>query len=241
MSWKRNTYRFGLVLVLLLANFTATAAAQSTSPNYRVDEYSFNTGGELNACSNGYCSRQSAGETAAGNTKSSSYQAQAGFNTSDVPVLEVAVNGSVDLGVLTPTSTGSGTANIQVRTYLSSGYDLIIAGSPPKMGSESLDVMNATGVQQGVEQFGINLRDNATPNVGTDPVQIPDSSFSFGLPTADYNVPDSYKYADGAIIAHSDSSSGQTNYTLAMVANIAANTPPGIYTTNLSVVAVSVF
>jgi hypothetical protein len=146
MSWKRNTYRFGLVLVLLLANFTATAAAQSTSPNYRVDEYSFNTGGELNACSNGYCSRQSAGETAAGNTKSSSYQAQAGFNTSDVPVLEVAVNGSVDLGVLTPTSTGSGTANIQVRTYLSSGYDLIIAGSPPKMGSESLDVMNATSV-----------------------------------------------------------------------------------------------
>jgi hypothetical protein len=225
-----------------VSGVSAVTTAQSTSTNYRVDEYYFGTGGELNACSSSYCAKQSAGEAAVGNTTSTNYQAQGGFNTTDVPLLEVAVNGSIDLGILDTSLTHTGVASIQVRTYLASGYNMIISGSAPTYGSNTLTTLAApTPSQTGVEQFGINLRDNATPNVGVDPAQYPDSSFSFGVPAADYNIPDSFTYNNGAIIASSNKSSGRTDYTLSMIANIKPSTPAGQYTTNLSVVVVPTF
>jgi len=218
------------------------AAAQSTSPNYRVDEYYFGTGGELESCSGNYCSKQSAGELAAGHTQSANYQAQVGFNTSDTPILEVAVNGTVNFGLLDPDTTATGTANVQVRTYLSSGYDMVIAGSAPKINSHTLNSSAFSGPSTpGQEQFGINLVKNTSPNVGDNPQQVPDGSFSFGLPTSNYSVENEFAYQDGAPVASSTSSSGQTNYTISFIANMANNTPAGKYTTDLSVVVVAKF
>lgn len=218
------------------------AAAQSTSPNYRVDEYYFGTGGELNACSGNYCSKQSAGELAVGRTASANYQAQVGFNTSDTPILEVAVNGSVNFGELEQNTTGTGTANVQVRTYLSSGYNMIIAGSAPKINSHTMATPNTpTPSTPGTEQFGINLVDNSSPDIGDNPEQVPDGSFSFGIPTANYNISNQFMYQNGAIVASSNTSSGQTNYTLSFIANMSKTTPAGVYTTDLSVVVVAAF
>lgn len=242
MSWKRNTFASLVLVVGSVVALAGVAAAQSSSSNYRVNEYFFGSGGELEACSDSYCSKQSAGELAVGNTSSSSYQANAGFNTTSDPILEVAVNGSVDFGVLSTNATATGTANVQVRTYLASGYNMIIAGVPPTYSGHSLDPVSAgTEADPGTEQFGINLRNNSSPNIGIDPEQVPDSTFSFGLPTADYNVPNEFKYQDRDTIAYSDSSSGQTNYTLSMIANMSNLTAAGRYETKLSIVVVPVF
>lgn len=59
--------------------------AQSSSTNYKVEESFFGTGGELDASSTNYRAKQAAGETAVGNTASTNFQAQAGFNTTDQP------------------------------------------------------------------------------------------------------------------------------------------------------------
>jgi hypothetical protein len=242
MSWTRNILQGCLVCLLLVVVGVSAASAQSTSTNYRVDEYFFGNGGELEACSASYCSKQSAGETTVGNTASTNYQSQAGFNTTQDPMLEVAVNGAINFGVLDPGDTKFGSADIQVRTYLASGYNMFIAGPPPMSGSSDLNAMAAPAASQvGLEQFGINLRNNSTPDIGVDPVQVPSTEFSFGIPSGDYNTADTYKYTDGDIIAFSNSSSGQTNYTLSAIANIAASTPAGLYTTALSVVVVSAF
>lgn len=235
----------GLVAPLLLV-FSSTALAQSSSTNYMVNEYFFGSGGELEACSDAYCSKQSAGETAVGNTSSNLYDAQAGFNTTDEPVLEVMTSGSVDFGVLSANETKSGSVAVQVRTYLASGYTMRITGPAPTMSSNEethslISPSTPTAPAAGTEQFGVNLRANNTPSVGADPVQVPDSSFSFGLLTTDYNTPDLYMYSDGAPVAYSDSSSGQTNYTVSMIANMSNLTPAGKYTTNLSVVVTSTF
>lgn len=231
-----------VLAVVPMAGVAGLAAAQSTSPNYRVDEYYFGTGGELDASSQNYRAKQSAGELGVGNTKSSSYQAQVGFNTTDVPMLEVAVNGDVDFGILDTETTAIGTANIQVRTYLASGYNMIIAGPAPTYAGKALNSPSMpTAAQPGTEQFGINLVDNSSPNIGTNPEQVPDNTFSFGLPTANYITPNEFMYQDGDTVAHSNSSSGQTNYTLSMIANMSNATPAGRYTTGLSVVVVAAF
>lgn len=241
MGWKQTFTSLVLIAVSVIV-VGGVAAAQSTSPNYRVDEYFFGSGGELEACSGDYCAKQSVGELAAGRTASANYQAQVGFNTSDTPILEVAVNGNINFGELAPNTTATGVANVQVRTYLSSGYNMIIAGSAPRINSHTMATPNMpTPSVPGTEQFGINLVDNSSPDVGDDPEQVPDSSFSFGVPTANYNIPDQFMYHDGAIVASSNMSSGQTNYTISFIANISKNTPAGKYTTDLSVIVVAAF
>lgn len=241
MSWKQTVLSGALVAVSVTL-MSASVYAQSTSNNYRVNEFFFGTGGELEACSDSYCSKQAAGETTVGSASSDNFMVQAGFNTSDVPLLEVAVNGSVDFGVLSPNSTATGFATVQVRTYLASGYTMRVVGPAPSISNASLDgALSPTAVIPGTEQFGINLRANTSPLVGADVVQVPDNSFSFGLPSTDYNTPDAFMYQDGDTVAYSASSSGQTNYTISMIANMSPTTPAGRYTTSLSIVVTSTF
>ena len=244
--WRMRLTPFVCIFVSLLV-LNATVAAQSSSTNYKVNEYFFGSGGELEACSGSYCSKQAAGEMTVGATESANYLAQGGFNTADEPYLEVSVNGNVDFGTLSQTSTKTGTATIQVRTYLASGYVMRLTGAPLQYttgGNTYVIASPATPTAStiGTEQFGINLRSNTNPaTFGADPVQKPDTSFSFGQPYADYNTPNFYMYQDKAPVAFSDRSSGQTEYTVSMIANISDTTVAGRYTGRVSVVVTSTF
>jgi hypothetical protein len=92
-----------------------------------------------------------------------------------------------------------------------------------------------------MEQFGINLAANTSPHIGAGPVQVPSNTYSFGAVESGYSQADLYKYSNGDAIAYSNSSSGETDYTLSMIINISAVTPGGQYTGNFSAVAVPVF
>lgn len=238
------------LLVLLLAG-GVVFAQQSQSSQYQVNEVFFGTGGELNACSTTYCSKQSAGELTVGNTNSTSYQAQAGFNTDRTPYIESTLvgTGAVDMGVLTPDVTKTGTVQFKVKAYLTSGYTVQIVGNTPTNGSESLDAMSGATSQVGSEQFGMNLRANnvatATPTTfGADATQDPDypaDPFGFGTVDATYNTTNNFTYLSGDIIASSTKSSSFTLYTISYIANISAVTPGGTYQTNQSIVATATF
>jgi hypothetical protein len=237
----------GLVVACLsLVVVSGTAlAAQSSSNNYQVNEVFFGNGGELNACSDNFCSRQSAGETAVGNTSSNNYQAQGGFNTSDEPLLEVYVNGGTyDLGILDTADVKSVAPTFIIRNYLSNGYVVHITGNAPtnNSGGHSLQAMTvASPSQPGAEQFGLNVVANSDPSAGADPQQIPDSSFGFGIAETGYDTPNYFKFVDGDIIASSPKSSGTTLYTMTAIANISPATPGGAYGGSLSVVVVPTF
>jgi hypothetical protein len=243
----RKTSWFRLLLLVLPACAVliggSTAYAQSSSTNYKVEETYFGNGGELNACSSAYCAKQSAGETAVGRTSGASYEAWAGFNTTDAPFLEFSVAaGSVDLGNLDTSTTATASTTFRVRTYLASGYVVTAAGLPPTYGPSTIDPLaSPTASSAGTEQFGMNLRDNATPNVGADKQQIPDASFSFGQVSSDYNTPDLFKYLQGDTIAYSNNSSGETVYTVSYILNTGPITPAGQYVTDQIFVATATF
>lgn len=249
----QTLFRISLVSIVLATSWSATAvfAQQSSSSSYQVNEVFFGTGGELNACSGSYCSKQSAGELTVGNTKGTAFQAQAGFNTDRTPWLEASIVGSpdVDLGVLDTGSTKTGTVQFKVKSYLSSGYVVQIVGAPPTNSGHQLAPMSGAASSVGSEQFGMNLRANnlatASPNVfGTDPVHDPDyptEPFSFGTVSAAYNTVNSFKYNSTDTIASSVSSSSYTIYTISYIANISAVTPGGTYSTGQSIVATATF
>ena len=238
----------GASIVALLVWASPVTLAQSSSSHYKVEESFFGTGGELDASSTHYKAKQSIGETAVGNAKSQNYQFQAGFNTTDTPLLELAVDGGeYDMGFIDASKTGSAVATFSVRNYLSSGYVIQLNGNAPSLTSTSgtphtLPGMNpAAEPEAGTEQFGVNLVDNGNPDIGADVAQIPDNTYSFGSPVAGYDTANFFKFVDGDIIAFSPKSSGQTNYSLSMIANVARNTPAGQYGGHLYVQVIPTF
>jgi hypothetical protein len=245
----------GVLLAILPAIGLGTASAQqAVSPSYMVNEVFFGTGGELEACSadgNGdgtsYCSKQSAGETAVGETVSPSYKAQGGFNTNREEYLEFVVTPSqTDLGVLSTTAASVANGSFYIKNYMSNGYVVHTTSDPPRSGGSNAYTLTAlaspTGSIPGTEQFGMNLVANTAPYAsGASPVQVPDSTFSFGTVAAGYNTANAYKYAKGDIVASSTKETGQTNYTVTYLFNISNTTPAGQYTFNHNLVVTSTF
>ncbi len=224
-----------LAAVGLLIMVPAVAlAAQSASNNYQVNEVFFGSGGELNACSTSYCSKQSAGETVVGNTKSANFQANAGFNTDRTPYIEFTTsNTNVNLGTLHANSTATTTASFTVKAYLAQGYSVVNASDGPDNNGHELAAMGTLGAEPsmaGTEQFGINLRANTSPTTfGADPIQLPDNTFGFGTVALEYNTPDNYRYVKNDIVARSTKSSSYTTFTVSYVFNVSNVTPGGNY------------
>ncbi len=233
-----------LIIVLgILINPVFVMAQETCSTTYCANEYYFGTGGEIDAQSGSYRARQSTGELGIGNSSSASYGATAGFNTPSEEYLEFYVNTTdVNLGVLTTASAQTGTATFSVRNYLSSGYAVLSYGTPLTMGSYTLtNLTSPTTSSPGTEQFGINLVDNSSPDVGDDPEQIPDASFSFGEASSGYDTLNNFKYVSGDAIAESPQATGQTNYTISYLANINNLTPGGVYTMTHILIVVPTF
>ncbi len=243
---------------LFVLAFSSSASAvcgsnqQTCSSNYGVNEVFFGTGGELNACSTGstgYCSKQAAGELGVGNAVgSAAYQAQAGFNTDRTPSLTFAVTSTnLSLGTLSPGTTMTATAHFSVESYLASGYTVVAASDPPVSGAHTLQALaTPTAANSSQEQFGINLVANtvgcsAPANFGADPVQVPDSTFSFGSAATGYNTCGLFKYVKGETVASSSKSSGETDYTISYIVSISNVTPAGTYTMNQVLVATGTF
>ncbi|HUC89632.1 MAG TPA: hypothetical protein VMR45_02420 [Patescibacteria group bacterium] len=228
-------------------------AQQSQSSNYQVNEVIFGTGGELNACSSSYCSKQAAGEIAAGNTAGNVFKAQAGFNTDRQPYLAFSVAGNAtDLGTLSSVATAHTTATFAVKTYLSNGYVVQFSSDPPTNNGPNTHQMSTMATPAassiGTEQFGLNLVQNrtncATPapgNFGNDPVQVPDNTFSNGTVASDYATCGLFKYLKGDTVATSSQSSGETDYTVSFIYNISSLTPDGYYNFNGTLVATSTY
>lgn len=242
-AWKQTLRLFGLCLLTLAAPPAIVLAAQTQSSNYQLNEVFFGSGGELHACGTAYCAKQGAGDLAVGNTKSTNYQAQGGFNTDRTPYIQMSVsNTNVNLGTLTATTTKTTTATFTVKAYLSHGYTVVNASDPPTNNAYQLTTLTVpTASSIGTEQFGINLRDNTNPDVGADPAHIPNNTFSYGQVAGAYSTPDLFKYVKGETVALSTASTSDTTFTVSYLFNISRVTPGGTYTFHHVLVATGTY
>lgn len=248
----------GITAVLLFIPIAATAE-QSSSTNYQVNETFFGTGGELEASSTNYRSKQSAGELAVGAMRSTIYSAQAGFNTDRTPYIAAAtLTPSVDIGVLDASRANVGTAQFWAKAYLADGYTVQAYGGPPTNGVHTMTASATLSAStSGTEQFGINLAANnnisgamtgtplsAVGNFGSPPTQYPNYNpdpFGFGQVDSDYVTANSFKYINGDTIAYSSRSSSDTTYTISYLFNISRVTPSGTYTMAHSIVVTATY
>ncbi len=243
-------WRFLLAALVLLLVPAPVFAQTSSSTNYSVNETFFGTGGELNACSGSYCSKQAAGELSVGNICSTSYCAQAGFNTTDEPFIEFVVTGNnIDLGYLDDAQVKTATGTFNVRAWNAGGYVVTTTSDAPRntaSGHYLTGIASPTASTVGTEQFGINVVRNAnfcgaSCDLGADPAQVPNSTFSFGAAATGYNTGNQFKYVKNDIIALSTKSSSITAYTVSYIFNISGGTPSGQYNFVHSLVATGTY
>jgi hypothetical protein len=249
----------GITVVCTWLLYVPLAHAQYTSPNYKVEESQFGTGGDPNATSPSYQSQQSVGSLGIGTFSSANYDSNIGFLTQNTIFLEMIVSGAtVDLGVLSDSSTSSGSAqagacncSFTVRTYLSDAYVVYTMSQPPTNESgRALTAKTVLGIPSSnlnVEEFGMNLVANTSPStMCANPVNQPDNTFADGQAATGYSTTNQYKYNPGDIIASAAASPtnpaiGQTDYTISYIAKRNLITSAGVFIMNHDIVATATF
>lgn len=159
--------------------------------------------------------------------------------------LEMDVSATpIDLGLLDTVATKTGTTTFSVHTYPAFGYNVIADGSTPKNKTSGYALAAMTDTRAstlGTEQFGINLRQNTSPAVGSDVQHSPDGTFAFGSPTNGYGAVNRFRYVAGEAIATSPKGTGKSTFTMSVIANVSTTTPGGSYGGRLDLIAVPTF
>jgi len=157
------------------------------------------------------------------------------------PTLTLSISSStVALNTITSSTTGSGVHTTQIATNATGGFLLTYNG--PTLTAAG-GTIAAYGSQKasvaGTEGFGINMVDNATPNVGSDVTQ--NAGICASLP-ADYGTADKYSYVAGTTTNLTNQAApADCTYTISYVANVSNITPAGNYTAPITYIASAQF
>ncbi len=222
----------------------AVLATTTTSPNYEASEAEFGAGAALETCSGQYCAQASIGSIG-GETSSASFTAAFSELADDdvEPLLEVMIEpGDSNLGKLDTDRTATRTMLLHVNSHFAGGYTVQVTGDPPSYEGYTL----ATPVEsiasiQGTEQFAINAVANTVPEVGNEPLSIPDDEPVTGVILPGYGTANMFAYSNGDVVARTDMESSKIRYTISMIVNVSGSTPAGHYSGDFSALVTPVF
>ena len=145
---------------------------------------------------------------------------------------------AVNLGTLTTSTTGSGTSTMTVATNALSGYTVTYSGGTLESAGNTIPAISSpTASTPNSRQFGLNMRANTTPAVGTNV-----TGAGTGTPATNYNTVDEFMFnTAGDVIATATGPTNSNVYTTSYIANVDSLAPPGTYTTVITYVATANF
>lgn len=142
----------------------------------------------------------------------------------------------IDFGQFSPAVTSAGQSQLVAATNAGSGYAIYVNGTTMTSGNNILPAMQNDTSKVGTSQFGINLRNNTTPNIGED-VTGPGT----GTVSSSYNQVNKYRFTAGENIATATQVQDYRKYTVSYVVNVDKNQAPGVYSTTLTYVCLANF
>jgi hypothetical protein len=212
-----------------------------SSDNYNIDADSINMGGSQSNSAN-YKMEDTVGEMGTGESASGSYIMKAGYQAMSgyPPYLSFSItDNTVSLGTLSVSSASTDIAAFTVSTNASNGYSVTITGNTLTHANETDDINaiapSAASYSIGTEQFGINLMDNSSPDVGAN------ASGGSGQASSGYNTENLFKFVSGDTIASSSGFTYTTTFTISCLGSISTETGAGDYSTNLTLIATGSF
>lgn len=143
----------------------------------------------------------------------------------------------IDYGTLSSVGPNYSTSQFGVATNAAGGYVVTVNGDTMTSGNKVIDALTVpTASSPGIPQFGINLRANTNPATGQDAVGA-----GVGVVGTDYDIPDSYKYADGDIVASAITGSFFNTFTVTYVVNVPSDQAAGVYNTTIGYICTAAF
>lgn len=138
---------------------------------------------------------------------------------------------SVALGALSSSAVTSGSHTVTLATNAASGLTLSYSGTTLTSGGNTITAMSTAAASSvGTEQFGINAKDNATPNVGAEC----SGTAPIAAAATGYSTADSFKFVSGETVISSAGGINSSSCTISYIANILGSTEAGSYTTTLT-------
>jgi hypothetical protein len=144
---------------------------------------------------------------------------------------------TIDFGDFSPVATRSGTSVMQAQTNAANGYAITVNGSTLASGVNTipgLGVQTASSI--GNSQFGLNLRANTTPAVGSDV-----TGAGSGTTNASYGTANAYRFVTGDSVAQAAVPTNANTYTSSYMVNIGGAQAAGVYTTTLTYICTASF
>lgn len=143
----------------------------------------------------------------------------------------------IDLGEFSQSLTRSAQSEMVAVTNAPSGFSISLSGTTLTSGTNVIQELSTqTASQAGTSQFGMNLRSNASPPVGAEPVGP-----GIAAVAAAYNSPNQYRFRAGDVVASSTGPNDYRKFTVSYIANVDAAQPPGIYATTITFICLANF
>jgi hypothetical protein len=144
---------------------------------------------------------------------------------------------TIDFGDFSPTATRSGTSVMQAQTNAANGYTITVNGTTLASGVNTIPALGAQAVSTiGTGQFGLNLRSNATPAVGTDPTGI-----GTGTYTGNFGTANQYRFNSGDVVASAALPTDANTFTSSYIVNIGGSQAAGVYTATMTYICTASF
>ena len=141
----------------------------------------------------------------------------------------------LDFGTFSSDTSSSLNSQIVAASNSPTGIAISVLGSSLTSGNSTIDRLTSPTInREGRSQFGLNLRDNSDPNIGSDPTGTI-------TPSASYNLPNRYMFTSGSVIASSSTFTDLSKLTISYVVNVDEDQEPGIYTSTLTYIGLATF
>ena len=149
-----------------------------------------------------------------------------------------STNGSlISLGELVTNQTKYATSQFSGATNDPAGFAVYIIGQTMTAGNQIIPALaSPSGSVTGVSQFGINLRANASPSVGSNP-----SGAGTSVINTNYNTPNLFMFNNGDQLTNSPISTDFNLQTVSYIVNVSNAQAPGYYATTMTYLAVAAF
>jgi hypothetical protein len=164
------------------------------------------------------------------------------------PDCATATSGDLDFGDFSPSATSSVTSQMAASTNADFGYAITYTGATMTSGSNTITALSSGGTSAtGSSQFGLNLADNANPDIGSAVTPISGATSLQALVDTDYSTVDTFRFVTtGDTVASSDfdTTAGPSDiqrYTVSYIVNVNGAQPVGTYTTTITYICTPTF
>lgn len=144
---------------------------------------------------------------------------------------------TIDLGDFSASRTSFATTQFAGATNDDTGYSVSVLGTTMTSGNNTIArIASKSPSRPGTEQFGINLRNNSSPDVGHER-----EGAGTLAATSSYSSPNQFKFDSGEAISSSSTATEFNRMTVSYIINIKPAQPLGVYSTTLTYTAVASF